>query len=268
MDNHYLEITPDISYLIGLWQTDGTNYYQKGNKGKATIELSNKDSDIIHVIKHLIPYNYTISERNRIIQIKNKKYNRNFISISVCDQNFRQFLINCGVPTGKKSNIVAPPLHVQNLSTVDYIRGLYDGDGSLGLTSKNIPFISFITKSTLMGEYIVDFISNTTGSPRKIINPNKRDKAYNIVVFNEDAQKIVKLLYYDGCLAIERKKTSANQIMKWKRSLNKKKKPPVIFWTSPELEYLQTHTLEESINQLNRTEKSIKKKLWELRVVN
>ena len=43
-----MEINKEISYLIGLFQTDGSMSEYTGNKGNFSIELSSKDEDIIY----------------------------------------------------------------------------------------------------------------------------------------------------------------------------------------------------------------------------
>ena len=125
-----MEINKDTSYLIGLFQTDGNIYETTRNRGKATIELSVKDEDIIEKIKNLIPYNYNITKRTRTVSIGKYDYiDKEYVAIKIYDINFRKFLIDSGVPSGKKSSIIGAPLHLENLSIRDYVRGLYDGDG-------------------------------------------------------------------------------------------------------------------------------------------
>ena len=95
-----MEITNEIAYLIGLAQTDGHLGKSSRNRGKFTIELSHVDKDIIEKIANLIPYNYSIFQRER---------NTNFldgsksIGIKVCNEDFRKWLVDMGVPYGRKS---------------------------------------------------------------------------------------------------------------------------------------------------------------------
>jgi hypothetical protein len=58
-------------------------------------------------IEKLIPYNYKISKRIRTNKFKEYVYeNKEYISIRICDINFRRFLNDCGIPSGKKSKII------------------------------------------------------------------------------------------------------------------------------------------------------------------
>ena len=255
-----MEINKDTSYLIGLFQTDGNIYETTRNRGKATIELSVKDEDIIEKIKNLIPYNYNITKRTRTVSIGKYDYiDKEYVAIKIYDINFRKFLIDSGVPSGKKSSIIGAPLHLENLSIRDYVRGLYDGDGSLGLTGKNIPYVSFVTASGDLANFLFEYISTVTGSPIKNNNLNKRDNIYNIVITKEDAIKFCEEIYYDGCLCMNRKKDKSEIVKNWIRPLDMKK---IDFerrkWSHLEDEYILNNDIHSSIKKLNRTEKSIK----------
>src|SRR5437867_2983943 len=106
--------------------------------------------------------------------------------LSIFDREFREQLQMWGLPVGRKSRIVKPPDGL--VSEVDYVRGLVDGDGSLGLTRKGYPFLSLNTSSDAIAEFYIDFLQRVTGRPRKTASRNKRDDAYNIAVFKELAQ--------------------------------------------------------------------------------
>lgn len=263
-----MEINSDISYLIGLFQTDGNISEGSRNRGKATIELSIKDEDIIEKIKELIPFNYKITKRKRDINFGKYDYsNKDYISIRICDMEFRKFLNKSGVPSGKKSSIISPPLHLENLSIKDYVRGLYDGDGSLGMTGKNIPFVSIVTSSENLANFLFDYLSKITGKNRKKTSPNKRDNVYNIMITKEDAIKFCNEVYYDGCLSMNRKKEKSELVKKWVRPPKMKivTKDEYKFWTEDKDDYILNHSIEESINMFNKSKKSIQIRLIRLK---
>lgn len=252
-----MEINKDTSYLIGLFQSDGTMYKGKGNKGRAQIEISVKDEDIIHKIKETIPYNYSIRKRTRNIVMKEKNYVHESINISVYNTEFRKFLEENGVPYGKKSKIIDVP-ETKKLSKIDYIRGLFDGDGSLGFTKRGFPFIGFVTESEKIKEYLLNFFSEITQKSKKENNRNQRDNLYNIVIYKEDAVKFCELIYYKNCLSINRKYEIAKNIINWIRPIDMKKRDfEKKKWTKEEDFYILNHNLDESIERLNRTKKSI-----------
>jgi len=220
-----MKISNLASYLIGFLQTDGHYYKNTRNRGRMSIELSDDDEDIIYEIAKMISCNYSIKKRNRKITIKNKKgkiykYDKNYISLNVYDKEFRDFFESCGVLSGNKSDYISPPLHIDTLSIDDYIRGLYDGDGSLGFTANNFPFVSLVTSSDAIASFIMDYISILTGKKRKNINPNTRDKVYNITITKEDAVVFCEKIYCESAISLNRKKQMSNEIIKWVRPIN------------------------------------------------
>ena len=129
-----LEITKEIAYFIGLAQTDGSMYRGKGGKGKFSLELSSRDGEIMHSLRLVLPKNY-LYERTRTTN-----FGSDYKSIVLCvfSAEFREWLSEF-VPYGHKSSIIEP---LQTIYENDYVRGLIDGDGSLGFTKFNYPFVS------------------------------------------------------------------------------------------------------------------------------
>jgi hypothetical protein len=66
------------------------------------------------------------------------------------------------------------------------------------------------------------------------------------------------LLYYENCLCVNRKRKKADDVLNWERPIGRKK---ITFerkkWNKKEDEYIQIHTIEESVLYLKRTKKSI-----------
>jgi len=150
------------------------------------------------------------------------------------------------------------------MSEVDYVRGLVDGDGSLGLTAKGYPFVSLNTSSDAIAAFYIDFLHRVTGRPRKTSSRNKHDDTFNIAVFKEPAQTVSALLYYDGCLALTRKTRAAQAIRAWTRPVGMRFCDSVQLWTPEQDAYVLSHSVEDSMSALNRTKQSVDMRLWRL----
>jgi hypothetical protein len=251
----------DLSYLIGLFQTDGNLHETTRNRGKFRLELNIKDEDIIHKISKLIKYNFKISSRERETNFGKSST----IMLSVYNIEFREFLKKSGVPAGKKSEIIKPPIHINKFSPTDYIRGLYDGDGSLGYTSTNFPYVSFTTQSEFVKNFLIDYISEITFKNKKELTKNVRDNIYNIMITKEDAIMFCEKIYPENCLSINRKYKSAQEIKKWKRPSGMIKIENKKTWNKEDDLFIVTHSIVESMEELDRTESSIKNRLWRLK---
>lgn len=249
------------AYIVGLLQADG-NLCEYKNKGKLSIELKSSDRELLEKINIILESHIKIRDRERDIKINKYQYHAKSSILSVYDLNFRNTIRNY-LPQGKKSSIIEKPLSVIE---IDYWRGIIDGDGSLGITKNNIPFISLVTCSDILAQQFVDFIAPIIGY-RKTFNRNKRDNAFNIMITCENAMKIVQLLYYDNCLALERKRQKSIEIINWIRPDNRKKyESDRKKWNDFEDDYIFTHDMIDSMDYLDRSEDSIKMRLYRLKL--
>lgn len=254
-----IQLTPELCYLIGFAQTDGHLYKSpKFNKGNLSIQLKASDQDILYKLQKYIPCYSSIRFYTRNT---NFKKNYEHVTLYVSNLQFRTFLNEHGIPYGKKSNIIKP--QTQLPFQEDYIRGLIDGDGSLGLTGTQIPFLSFAIASKSVADFFANYVSQYTNKLK--VPCFRKDNTYDITILNEEAQIIANRLYYKDCLALDRKIQKAQSIKIWIRSINHPKRTCQIKrWTTKEEMFILNHTIEESCKSLNRTTLSIKNKLFKL----
>ena len=259
-----MKITKETSYLIGLIQTDGHLYQNTRNRGSLTIELADLDKDIIYKIAKLIPYDYSISKRKRKTNFSDHSSS---ITLRVYNQEFRKWINESGVPYGKKSLIVKPPLYLKKLSINDYIRGLWDGDGSVGYTKTKIPFLSFTTNSLNIKDFLENYISKITGNNHHHFSKPKRDNVFNIMITKEDAVALASILYPKNSknISIKRKFINAQKIQSWKRPNTMKQVTwKRANWAKEEDKYLLKNGIKSTMNKYNRTFKSVSIRLWRL----
>lgn len=254
-------LSEDESYLIGFVQGDGNIYEQTRNRGRVSIEISERDIDILlklkTIVQRMFGCNAVISKRTRDTNFKSGYKSA---KLCVCDILFRKWICQF-VPVGKKDTKISAP---NNVSEKDYLRGLFDADGSLGVTAKNRCFMSFCTKSDMIKDFLVKSISSNTGV-NKAVEKNGRDLIYNICLFDEDAVAYLSFLYGEASIYLERKYKKYLAIMEWKRSV-----PKITFrrkWWSTEEDKIVTSsklTIEEKIEILNRTKKSISMRYYRI----
>ncbi len=221
--------------------------------------MGKKDLHILKSFQKLFPSVYS-GLRTRTRDTNFKKGCTSY-TLTICDMKFRNEINKLGIPYGKKSENVTPP--TTDFCERDYIRGLIDGDGSVGTTRKGLPFISISVKSELLKNYLCETIERIV-KERKRLRRNKRDNTYNIMLNRERAQKFIKYLYYPDCLVLKRKFKKAQEALKWERPENLKKVFQK-FWEPWEDKYILTRHREESCNHLKRTERSIKMRIWRLK---
>ena len=165
--------------------------------------------------------------------------------------------VELGLPTGRKSATVAPPL--TPFSVQDYLRGLIDGDGSVGFTRTGRPFVGFVTASQPLAEFFCAQALSVVGTHRTP-NRNTRDGVYNLLVAADPAAPLAAWLYPDGCLALERKlEKAAALVAAWTRPTGMRARPlaGARRWTAQEDADVFTGSIREAAKRLGRSEKSV-----------
>jgi len=215
MNNKFMNLNnPQYSYMLAFLQCDGHLRESTRNRGRLSVEIKYIDRHILKSFAALTPYNSFLKTRTRDTNFK-KEYKSAIWNLYNWDA--RKKLQSLGLSAGKKSNIIAPPK--VKFSKRDYVRGLIDADGSVGITKYGFPFISFTTASENMKKFMCDYVYEVVGY-RPNIKRNKRDNIYNINLFRELAQALIANIYYENCLSLKRKYRLATKALKWRR-LNK-----------------------------------------------
>ena len=206
------------SYIYGILLTDGNLSLYTRNRGKVTLEISEKDRDILYQINKLVPGG--IRHRQRVTNFSNGKI---FVSFTWENhkKEFREELMSYGFPYENKSENALPPSSEYNEK--GFWRGVIDGDGSLGYTANGFPFLSFVTKSEQLKTAYLKFLL-THFEIAKLPNRNTRDFIYNICVYKENAQRVSDFLYKNSGIFIPRKYNKYLEVKRWVRPLTMKKK--------------------------------------------
>ncbi len=254
-------LDPSHAYMLGFIFGDGHLQSREDGtgRGKLSIEINIRDRHILEEFKQMIPVNSSLTSRYRITHFSksDKSYDNHTVALTVFDQVFRYELFNLGLPPGKKSWILDLPK--VKFSRPDFWRGMIDANGSLGLDSQGLPFISFVTASAQMAQEFLVVIWWITKCCRQS-SRNKRDNVFNIMVPREPAQQLIRYLYYPGCLALERKKEKAEQALGWQRPLEMEKRPKGHSWTEDEEEYVLSHSVRESMDHFGLTKNQVSMK--------
>lgn len=248
-------LTKFESYLYGLILTDGSLYFTTRNRGKVSIELNKKDTELLKKLQQRIP-NSSVKPRTRNTNFK--QHNESVIFTNY-QKEFREFFVKNGIPKQNKS--IYGNIPTTTFSEPDFWRGVYDGNGSLGFTANNEPFISLVTKSEPLKQSLLSLMKTKFGIIKNI-NPNRRDHVYNITLKNEDAIAFANFLYKNASLYMQRKYNAHLQMQTWTRN---KPKLTQTSWSKTEIEYIKTHSIQESVEYLKRSKSSIKMKLWRLK---
>jgi intein-encoded DNA endonuclease-like protein len=199
----------DISYyLLGLFITDG-NVYIKKNATAIQCEIKSIDYDFLITIKNLICPNLPL-----------KKSHNNCFRLRINNKEIGQWLILNKCIPNKTKVVDFPDIPKEYLS--DFVRGLIDGDGSIGIY-KNRSCVRFDSASLNLITKLCYLLNNLnikcSISKSKwiecILNGRKiksTTQMYRLTFTGLTAYKLLKFIYKNERLCLLRKKETAELI--------------------------------------------------------
>lgn len=204
----------NLSYIYGLFITDGWIGKRNETPISINLEVSIKDKDIVEKLHKIIPYSSVIYRKRNT----NFKENAESVIFGYYRQDLCLQLIEMGFPFKDKTNLARPPIIPYDENC--FWRGVIDGDGSLGIkNSSKTPFLSLATKSEDLKNSFCNFlhdINNRNYNPSR----NKRDNIYNIGCNGASAKKVIEKLFYsieEGDIYLDRKYQKMKEVVEYKK---------------------------------------------------
>lgn len=179
--NPFEDLTnPEVQYWLGWLATDGCIH-----DNRITLGVSKKDFDILEKYCKFLG----LSLNNISIRLNEKFKNREeFFYLRFGSKETSDYLISLGI-TPKKSYT----LKINTDITPDFMRGIIEGDGTLGIYD-NDPRTDFVTASEKLKNQLCKFLNK-----KKIIYSVSYNEYYRIHIRNKQALKFLNIIYYDGC---------------------------------------------------------------------
>jgi len=176
------------AYWLGVIVSDGT-IQKDGYK----TSLASKDKDLIEKFKIAIKSEHTISKIEQFDKRTKKTYKRYMIQIS--SKEFTTNIINLGV-TNRKSYVCEFP-NIEEKYYLSFLRGLFDGDGSLGFETENSIRMSFTATKEIIN-HIQIFLEKKHKIKPHPIYVTSENMNVNRTHYFSDTKKILDLLYADS----------------------------------------------------------------------
>lgn len=215
-DNFFSIESSDMAWVLGFLAADGS---VRKNSNEIKITLAIKDEEILLKIKELLKienpiHYYTTNKGFDIAELKwsSKQHKQDLKKYSIIPQ---------------KTFKLIPPYELNKKYWIDYIRGYFDGDGSINLikNSNNRGAGSLrwqvcsATKEIL--EWIIDYFYEEFNIPKVNINCDNTRKSplYYFQYSSVATRKIYNFLYTDSNMFLKRKKEKFEEILAIVKSL-------------------------------------------------
>lgn len=201
VNEHYFDIidTANKAYCLGIWYADGcvsnTNngiYLNLQDTDKALLEQINKELNNAKPLKY----------------VEKSKENSNWkdiYGIVIYSKIMKEALIKNGV-LPRKSLIIQYPTFLSNELQNHFIRGIYDGDGSI-FTLKNGNTVISIVGTRMICEGIRDVVENIIGIHGYVYNCSCDNNVTCVfrLYAKSDIINFLDWLYTDATIYMERK---------------------------------------------------------------
>ncbi|MBL7157431.1 MAG: hypothetical protein ISS92_04640 [Candidatus Omnitrophica bacterium] len=193
----------DFAYGIGLIATDGC----LSSDGRH-IEFSSKDLESVNNFKKSFKLKNRIGRKTRGT-LPDKLYHR----IQFGNVKFYKFLLTIGLSPRKSHTLKG--LRVPKHFFADFLRGVIDGDGSIGYfmhpESKKKQFRVRIASAS------IDFLKWLKNKINKLL-PIKgsiklKTRAYELCYYKNDSKKLVNFIYYDTDIVYLKRKYKIAETM-------------------------------------------------------
>ena len=190
----------EMAYVLGFIAADGNICHS----GRAhVLHIACDDKDIIKKIKQVLDYKGPIHEKTRIDS-------RISYSLRICDITIFKDLQKLNI-TERKSLTFNPPLIPKRLVR-HFIRGYFDGDGSVSFRNSKYPsrlVVDFYTASKQMAEFlhrtVKAILKDYYDGKISVRNTNQKTKYYAIRIGHKASVKIFIYMYKNTNLYLERK---------------------------------------------------------------
>lgn len=192
-------------YWIGFLMADGC-IVKKANSYRIQLRISEID------LEHLVKYKNFLNSKHKINKVAGRKMKNGYITkpsvgLSFTSNKIAKDLKRFGI-TERKSQ-TAKVNFLEN--DISFWRGMVDGDGSIGIYN-NKPNLQFYSASYELALQFNNFIKSKIPTYGGNITNNKSG-GYNVKLNSNQAIKLVKILYEDCSIALDRKLKTANKII-------------------------------------------------------
>ena len=208
-DNFFKTQSSDMAYILGFIAADG-NVAKKENA--ISIQLHEKDAEILEKIKEL-------TDSSRPLDFYKTSQGRDSVKFQVWSAEWKRDLAVYNI-VPNKSLILKPPTFLDEKYYKDYIRGYFDGDGSIWTRKDHLNqcYWDIVGASKEMIVWIREVLANQFGIVNNKILTDHLDTGvimYKITyVGKAKLQQIYDALYSDrNCLSLKRKREKIETIL-------------------------------------------------------
>lgn len=194
--------TSEMAYVLGFIAAGGT-VRKKTNEIKITV--AKKDAELLEKFKKLIG--------GRDIKFYQTANGYDCATWFFTSKKIKDKLAEYNIVPNKTFSFVFPK-NLKKEYWVDFIRGYFDGDGSISTAGSNAIRWQLCSATEDVLEVIRTFFEEEYGIPKvSILTTQKKHPLYYMQYSSTSTRKIYNVLYYKNCLCLERKRKKFEELL-------------------------------------------------------
>lgn len=183
----------DMAYVLGILASDGT-VRKDSNEIKLTLAVIDED--------YLVQLHNLIGGRP-IKKYEDRKGHKN-VTWSFSSKKIKDELSKYNI-VPNKTYTMKFPMELKEEYWIDFIRGYFDGDGSISTAGAHSIRWQLCSKTKEILETIIDYFEKKYSIPKVSIY-KRQDGLYYFQYSSTATKSIYKILYSENCLYLPRKK--------------------------------------------------------------
>lgn len=206
-ENYFNIQSHNMAWILGFLAADGT---VSSSNNTIKIGLSAKDREILEKIKQ------EIEIENKIVEYTTKD-GFDVVDLHWTCAKHKQILKEYGI-TPNKTFTLKPPTNLKEEYYIDFIRGYFDGDGSINLIQNTSLRWQICGATKEILQWIIDVLYNQYNIPKVLIycsNKNRKNPYYYFQYSTNSTKSIYNILY-NGSLCLKRKKDNFDKFIQMK----------------------------------------------------
>ena len=204
--------TEEKAYILGLIASDGNLTTKPYN---VKIDLKRDDEEILYKILDAMNYNFELRHYVQNSRIQNKEYITEISRMNITNKNIVSKIMEYGIVPNKTEYLDFDFSCMENKFIRHFIRGYFDGDGSISINKSNRVTISMTANKNTINKFINIFEGNITNYKPHIYKRNKENDNCLTIMFTKNSEKIqfLDLIYKDSHIYMNRKFIKAQQAL-------------------------------------------------------
>lgn len=196
--------SPNMAWLMGFIAADG---YIRKDENEIGIGLARKDKEILEKIKTLLELETPVKDYTTQTGYDCSKLTW------TCEQH-KKDLAKYHITPAKTFTLI-PPYNLNKKYWIDFIRGYFDGDGSINLIQQGALRWQVCSATKSIIEWIINFFYEEYQIPKvNIYTINNKNPLYYCQYSTNATKKIYNILYTKDSLSLERKRKYFEEILK------------------------------------------------------